>query len=569
MSTTTVSFRLSEIQLYDFRGADRLKVEFPLMQPLYLVGANNAGKSTVLDAIALALKGGGFHTFSPDGYDFHHGADSGRAEEFHIYLRFEADRGKLPAVQGMGSPAFVHGVHVQGRITRKGPEHSHYLIDDAGKTISFSRTTPVKGEAKDAFAGTGVGFRPVNARLDDIRDFLPEVWVLRPNQIDASLYEWKTGPLRRLATLLSKRFLEADWNFNWRGGTRSMPAGIQHAHQFLTDAVREFPFWKDDLRPKLEKALGHYLGDRSSFALTPDLASIEEWLVQQLTVAFAVEANAPSIPISRMGDGVQSLVRLAALDVISQYPEMMRNERVVILFEEPETHLHPHLRRKLRVTLEQLAERGYQIVVTTHSSEFISFADKQRIARLSRTPDGVRLHPLLPSNIKQEIKQQERLERGRATLEIPFSRRVLMSEGKTDELAFRLAFAALGFDADGCSLAIVRADGAAGLPPLAELTRAFGLPWFAVIDDDLLPDGTKKPATDKATLELEKLRTEVDRVQQMKGALEGALNLSRHGDSAEVYNRLKGISEEVMRREYAAFAALCDNVRNWCLATSS
>src|SRR5690606_2949622 len=99
------------------------------------------------------------------------------------------------------------------------------------------------------------------------------------------------------------------------------------------------------------------------------LSAIEEWLVQQLTVAFAVEANAPSMPINRMGDGVQSLVRLAALDVISQYPDLMRNDRVVVLMEEPETHLHPHLRRKLRTTLDTLAERGYQIVATTHSSE--------------------------------------------------------------------------------------------------------------------------------------------------------------------------------------------------------
>jgi len=408
----TVSFRISELELDRFRGARKLKIGFPKYEPLYVVGANNAGKSTILSAIALALKTGGFHSFSPEIYDFHCTSEGRHTDEFHIHLKFGADGGKLPAVQGIGSPVFVHGVHVRGRRTKKGPEHSHYLVDDAGETISFSQTTPIRGEMKEVFAGTGVGYRPVNARLDDIRDFLPDLWVLRPHEVDAALYTWKTGPLRRLASLLSKRFLDTEWSFDWQGRPRSMPSGIRNAHQFLSDAVKEFPFWKDDMRPKLEKALGEYLGARSSFALTPDLSAIEEWLVQQLTVAFAVEANAPPMPISRMGDGVQSLVRLAALDVISQYPDLMKNDRVVMLLEEPETHLHPHLRRKLRTTLEVLAGRGYQIVATTHSSEFISFIGRQRIVRLARRDGGMDAYPLAVSRIKEEIKRQERLERG-------------------------------------------------------------------------------------------------------------------------------------------------------------
>ncbi len=38
-----------------------------------------------------------------------------------------------------------------------------------------------------------------------------------------------------------------------------------------------------------------------------------------------------------MGDGWQSLVRLAALDVFRQYPELIRGEGALLLLEEPET----------------------------------------------------------------------------------------------------------------------------------------------------------------------------------------------------------------------------------------
>jgi len=563
-NSSSVRFTLAEINIRDFRGMDSLALKLPNREPLYLVGANNAGKSTILEAIALALKGGGYHSFAPEPFDFRFVPEEGHAGEFHIYLTFEEDGGKLPAVQGVGSPVFVHGVHVRGRRTNKGLEHSHYLIGADGQAITFSQTTAVKGETKERFSGTGVGFRPVNARLDDIRDFVPELWSLKPTQVEQALYIWKTGPLRRLATLLSKRFLETKWNFEWKGQARSMPDGIRKAHEFLTQAVREFPFWKDDMKPKLEASLGQYIGNRTSFSLAPDLAAIEDWLVQQLTIGFAVEAGSPSTPLNRMGDGIQSLVRIAALDVISQYPELMRNDRVVILFEEPETHLHPHLRRKLRGTLSELAARGYQVFSTTHAPEFISFSERQRLVRLSRHSTGVAAHTPQPGDIRSDIKRQERLEQGRATLEIPFSRRVLMSEGKSDELAFRLAFKAMGFDADGCSLSIVRGDGAPGLPPLARLAQALGLPWFAVTDDDIAPDGTPNPKTAQARADLLALQKEADQMATMRGALEGALSLKKHGDSAEVYACLNGITEENLRTKYADFANLCDAIRAWC-----
>ena len=72
-------------------------------------------------------------------------------------------------------------------------------------------------------------------------------------------------------------------------------------------------------------------------------------------VAFATDTGGATTPLERMGDGWQSLIRIAALDVLTQFPEQVR-ERVVLLFEEPETYLHPHLSRKLRGVLERLAD---------------------------------------------------------------------------------------------------------------------------------------------------------------------------------------------------------------------
>src|SRR3990172_5355670 len=105
--------------------------------------------------------------------------------------------------------------------------------------------------------------------------------------------------------------------------------------------------------------------------LRPDIRAIEDWLAQQLVVAFATDSGGATTPLEKMGDGWQSLIRVAALDVLSQYPDQIR-ERVVLLFEEPETYLHPHLVRKLRSVLEQLAGNGWTVVTATHVAAFFT-----------------------------------------------------------------------------------------------------------------------------------------------------------------------------------------------------
>jgi ABC-type histidine transport system ATPase subunit len=73
------------------------------------------------------------------------------------------------------------------------------------------------------------------------------------------------------------------------------------------------------------------------------------------------------------------MIRLAALEALIEYPDLVR-ERVVLqaphlpapalalrqgmwmLLEEPETHLHPHLRRKIRRVLGELAAKGWTVV---------------------------------------------------------------------------------------------------------------------------------------------------------------------------------------------------------------
>ncbi|TIL84096.1 MAG: ATP-binding protein, partial [Mesorhizobium sp.] len=115
-------------------------------------------------------------------------------------------------------------------------------------------------------------------------------------------------------------------------------------------------------------------------------------------ISMATDPESAPTPLRSMGDGWQSVIRLAALEALTLYPELIR-ERVVLLLEEPETHLHPHLRRKIRKTLGDLATKGWTIIYTTHSSELVSFEDKMAITRLVRTKGSVSMRTVYTDKI--------------------------------------------------------------------------------------------------------------------------------------------------------------------------
>src|SRR5258708_37770376 len=81
-----VEFRFEKLCITDFRGIHELELEFPDGFPLHLIGSNNAGKSTVLQAIALALRGGGFHQYDLAPFDFFKSATGEHARTFEVWL---------------------------------------------------------------------------------------------------------------------------------------------------------------------------------------------------------------------------------------------------------------------------------------------------------------------------------------------------------------------------------------------------------------------------------------------------------------------------------------------------
>jgi putative ATP-dependent endonuclease of the OLD family len=563
-----IDFRLRSLQIKTFRGLKSLDMAFPEGAAGVLIGANNSCKSTILDAVSLALNGPSAYNFAPGKFDFFHDAAGKRTDSFEISVAFAAAKENLlPAVRGgIGDPIPVHGARVIGSVEKSERfSHEARLINKEGKPILLQRGVPLKGVAKETWKDHGISYSQRYARWSDISEHRPEVWLLRPGNLFVSLYQWKTGPLQRLAKLLASRFFASKWEFEYEQKKRAMPDTLRHAHRFFSEAVRAFPFWRDDLKPKMEATLSLYVGRQARMELAPSVQAIEDWLAEQLVLSFAADAGGAVTPLEKMGDGWQSLVRIAALDVLSQYPEEMAS-RVVLLFEEPESFLHPHLGRKLRGVLERLAEGGWTVILTTHSPNFVSFASKQSILRLTRNGEVVTARELRATEVDGAAKFQERIDE-RGSHEMLFAQRVLLCEGQDDVFALRSYLERrCGLDLDGKSISVIRAGDVNQLPAFAAMASKLGIPWCAVSDEDRLPDGSIKPNTQQARERLTKLQSAADAQQQWAVDLESCLGKTQgKADPAWQSTEIEPKADAALQHEHPDYFKACEAIRSWAM----
>jgi predicted ATP-dependent endonuclease of OLD family len=339
------------------------------------------------------------------------------------------------------------------------------------------------------------------------------------------------------------------------------------AHEFFRRSVEAFPFWQTDLRPKLQDTLSQYVGAQARFALAPDVQKIEEWLAQQLAVSFAADVGGAVTPLQSMGDGWQSLIRLAALDVLSQYPDETA-DRVLLLAEEPETHLHPHLRRKLRDVFERLAGQGWMVLAATHAPEFITFARPQVVVKLWRKCDEVTKGMLDTGATTTAVRFQEKLDE-RGNHEMLFAQRVVLCEGKDDCWAVRSTLAKLdsGLDLDARSVSLVDTGSVGNLPDYADIAKRLGIPWCAISDEDRNPGGTLNPVTEKVRQRVNAIRGPHDMTTVWPGKLEECLATAASQKATPEWQAANTDPKPLadMQRDHPDLMATCSSVRAWIL----
>lgn len=453
--------RLVDITIANFRGIRSLQL--PLSQLTVLIGENNSGKSTILEAIRLVLgRGAGLRRNSLSEYDFH-----------------------LPDASATPQTAqpIALTLHFAEEQADEWPEDIAQQLVDIIQTDSQGRN-----HIWLRVAGT------YNPKISNFE--------LRPTFVNAEGIELPSKTPNLLNTIL-----------------RLVPMFFLSA---LRDASQEFglrgQFWSsflksiqipDDQRQGIEEQLrainASVIGANAGLSevirriaetnqLVP-LADAEPVTLEALptrvfdmTGKLQVLLTAPhgaKLPLQRYGEGTQSLAVLMLFRafVTANLAEAYTPESTPLLaLEEPEAHLHPSAARALGTLL---AELPGQILVSSHSGDLVSRVPLFALRRLYKvsgeTKVGFVPEGTFDQRELQAIDYSIRQTRG----QFLFSRCWLLVEGETEFHLLPMLFDLMEYPQDQINISILEISQAYNKgEPFIKLAKALGIQWFLLADGD-------------------------------------------------------------------------------------
>ncbi len=194
----------------------------------------------------------------------------------------------------------------------------------------------------------------------------------------------------------------------------------------------------------------------------------------------------------QVGTGAQRAIQMALIRYLadSRKGEGGRLSRRLLLIDEPELYLHPQGVRRLRQALASLSQGGFQVVFATHSPLMLSRENAADTVIVSKSADdGVLARKPLRQAVQEAIDGAESQSRALFELsnlaEIYFADRVVLCEGKTDRRLLPLAYERLyGQQPELDHIAFVSLGSCGDIPKALAVLAAMGIRACAVADLD-------------------------------------------------------------------------------------
>lgn len=464
--------RLSHIAISNFRACR--SVSFPLESFTPLVGQNNTGKSTLLEAIKWVLKPSAL-----------------AASDF-------AD-----ANQPLAVAACIEGVTAE--LLDNIPEKKHRTaIEPFCKNEKLWVRSVANGTGKnsisqevwdiDAYTGIGVpkAWRPYPTGLPQaVSVLLPEALHIEAmDDIGEDLGKAKAGTtIKELLDEIMVPVLKAHPNLN---------DALDMIRHILTADGNNRSGHLKDFDTQATTALGHFF---PGLALDLDLQIIdikEFFKAGDLHVTDKLTGDRHRF--DQMGTGAQRAIQMALIRYLaetrSSNPE--KTSRRLLLIDEPELYLHPQGVRRLRQALYTLSAAGFQVVFSTHSPLMLSRENAADTVIVGKTKeDGTTTLKPLRQAVHAALSDAESQSRALFELgnlaDIYFSERVVLCEGKTDRRLLSLAYECLfGQPSELDQITFLSlASGCNDIPKALPVLAAMGIKACAVADLDFAFKGAR------------------------------------------------------------------------------
>jgi putative ATP-dependent endonuclease of OLD family len=481
--------RLRTVTIKNFRALANVTVE--LDDTTVLIGENNSGKTSFLEALKLCLSQGASRRGDIfDDYDHHLASEQaqvGEAGDTEIILRFaESAAGEWPEEV---TQAITEAIVLDGELKQV--------------TLRVKSSRDAKtGEMNPVWEFLNAGGDPLRPKrsvtfvLRDLQQLKPFFYLSAVRDATREFQPRSTfwGPFLRNPTIPEdvRKELEAELN--------ALNAKVIASDEKLRD-----------VRDRLEKT-GDIVSIRAKDAVTIEaVPGRARDLLSRAQVSVSGKSGA-RLPMARHGAGTQSL---SVLFLFESFLNSML-ERVsgpgsvpIVAVEEPEAHLHPAAARAL---WNVISDMPGQKLVATHSGDLLARVPLTNIRRFCHDGAGVAVRRLQSGTLDQDDTRKMALHVKATRGELLFARSWLLVEGATEVWIFEGIADLLGMDLEREGVRIVQY--AQVMPdPFIRLADDLGIGWFCFADGD--QEGQKYR---KAAVDLLNGRTEADRVRTVPEA---------------------------------------------------
>ena len=195
-----------------------------------------------------------------------------------------------------------------------------------------------------------------------------------------------------------------------------------------------------------------------------------------------------------MGHGAQRSVQIALINALAHIRRSDGgniSRTVLLLLDEPELYLHPQAIAVVRTALKNLSKNGFQVAFTTHTGELIGLEDcaKTLIVRRTQVSGCVALQKMedVAHVVADMTNQADTLFELSNSKEFLFSDQVVLVEGKTETVILpHLYRACKGRSLLEDRIGIIRLNGSGSLKKAYDILVAMGLRAKIVADLDYI-----------------------------------------------------------------------------------
>jgi len=460
--------QLTAIHIKNFRGLKDVRVE--LGSTTLLIGENNCGKTSLLDAIRLALsRSAGRKTGTFDAYDYHlptRVAEPQAAAPIGITLTFKTITDEeLPEefIQTLGDVI---------------------VTDAAGKSLLiFQVTSSFDAVLNDFisdwhFLDTSENpLGPKSKKPSLLQDFQRLFPIFYLSALRDAVREFRTGSY--WTPFIKNPSIPAEIKIELQNQINELNKSVLDAHDSLKTVKTHLA--------KIQELVP--LGKTDTVDIDALPGRISDLLTG--TQVNMSSAGGASIPLARHGAGTQSL---SVLFLFQAYLTAMLKQQFselsspLLALEEPEAHLHPFAIRSLWSALSAVPG---QKIVASHSGDLIANAALTSIRRLyavnGDTKIGFVPQGLLDDDENRKIQFHITSSRG----ELLFARCWLLYEGESEHWILEGISRVCSKDLDRWGVRMVPYRNS-GHECLFKVANALGIPWFLLADGDGQGNATVK-----------------------------------------------------------------------------